>query len=308
MRGTAIRLAALIVIVMAGASLAACGTERPPATRPMSATTTPASGAVLGPPGGNRTEALRLAREMISKAVLPPGAARYSGPLPPELRHAGSVAPLPQVAHIRMMWQVSASLDRTAAFIRARVPPGMRVTYQGHGSDARGLSIEEIQDVSPRSLPAGIHQADLTFEITPGAQGGTVILGDGQVIWYPPRSAAERVPAGMHAVTVTARVFNPRPHTISRTFTSESVIAKLALLLNGMHAAPLVPTFCPAEFASYRVAFAAARGQLPVLTASSGGCSSVTVTARGKQQPALWDPENRLRAEAIALLGVKPAP
>lgn len=307
MRRTQIGLTALIAI--AGAALAGCGTARltPPGASGATGATPAVNKAAPGPPAGSRAAALRLAHQMLSRVALPPGSRPYSGPLPPALRPPGiSASGGPESAGARMVWQVPASMDITATFIKAHIPGEMRKSGQGGLSDASGVLARQV-DVTPRSLPPGIDQADMTLEVAPGAQGGSVVRGDSDVIWYPPRSAAEHVPAGMHAATITATLRGPRPHTITRTFTSGPVIAKLAGMLNGMHAAPMLTMSCPAGLASYRVAFAAARGQRPVLTAATGACLSLTVTAHGKQQPALWDPGNRLITEAGALLGIKPA-
>jgi hypothetical protein len=60
---------------------------------------------------------------------------------------------------------------------------------------------------------------------------------------------------------VPSTVFNPRRHTVTGTFTDSRVIARLAGLADGLHAAPDVPMGCPALLASYRIAFAPASGR-----------------------------------------------
>jgi hypothetical protein len=308
MRGTQIRLAALAAL--AAAALAGCGTARltPPGTSGAAGATAAGSKADAGPPAGNRADALRLAREMLSQVRLPPGSRPHPGPPPPDLDSAIGAADGPEMVSIPKVWAAPASMDTTAAFLQTRLPTGMRATYQGQPGDASGYPQGELQDVSPRSLPAGIYQAELIYTVGPGGPGSSLVLVRANVTWYPRRSAAEHVPAGMRAVTVTATVLIPRPRTVTKTFTSPAVIGKLTRLLNSLPAAPHVVMLmrCPAPPATYRVAFAPAQGKRPVLIASDGGCLSDAVTARGKPQPILSDPGYRLMSDAFSLLGVKP--
>ncbi len=306
MRGTQIRLAVLIAI--AGAVLAGCGTARltPPGASGATGATPTASKADLGPPAGNRAGALQLAREMLSHVALPLGARPHSGPPPSDLASAIGAPAGPEIVSVPRVWAAPGSIDHTAVFLQTHVPAGMRVTFQGHPGDASGYPQGELQDVSPRSMPAGIYQAELVYTVGPGAHGGSLFLVRANVIWYPRRSVAEHVPAGMWAVTVSATTLLPRPRTVTRTFTSASIIGRLTRLLNGLPAAPHLVMSCPAILATYRVAFTPRQGKRPVLMASTGGCLSDAVTARGEQQPALSDPDHRLMGVAFALLGVKP--
>jgi hypothetical protein len=300
MRGTIVRLAAMSVIVMAGASLAACGTARSPATRPMSATT-PASGAVPGPPAGNRAEALRLAREMLSKVVLPPGSARYSGPLPPELRQAGGFVAT-ELASEHMAWQVPSSMRSTATFLQGHIPAGMTAWGNGQTSDPSGPIAEEV-DFSPHPLPAGIDESVLIFQVAPGAHGGSILRADAKVTWYPRRSAAERVLATTRRVTVTAvSVTGRKPHKTVRVFDSPAVIATLAGLLNGLHADSGGPRSCPAITTTYTLAFSTSPAARPYLVADVTGCGVVGITAGGRPQPALDDRGSRVLVAVMGLL------
>jgi hypothetical protein len=288
MSGTQIRLVALIV--MAGASLAACGTARytPPATGHSS------------PPAGNRAQALRLARDMLSKVVLPPGARRYTGPLPPMIRQAGGMVGT-ELASEHMAWQTPGSMRSSTKFLQGHVPAGMTATGRGQTSDPSGPLAEEV-DFAPHSVPAGIDSSELIFQIAAGAHGGSVIRADAKVSWYPRRSAAERVSAETHIVIVTARYLDSRPHTVTRTVTDPAVIARLAALLNGLHAALNGPRSCPAITTSYTLAFSAAPGTRPYLIASMTSCGVIGVTANGRAQPGLDDHLGRVFDMVAGLL------
>jgi hypothetical protein len=97
-----------------------------------------------------------------------------------------------------------------------------------------------------------------------------VLRADAQVIWYPRRSAAEFVQLRQVRVAiVTAVLLNPKPHSVTRLIRSRPVVARLARLLNGMHAAPAPGAMsCPEISAMYRVAFAASPGGRQLLMAA----------------------------------------
>jgi len=127
------------------------------------------------------------------------------------------------------------------------------------------------------------------------------------VIWYPPRSAAEHIPAGMHAVTITASTFLPRPGTITRTFTSPAVVARLAAMLNGAHASDLGLVPCPLAVGSYRLAFATSPRAAPYLVATDPGCPGIAVSVAGRAQPPLQVPA-ALQTTLAALMHVHGLP
>jgi len=135
-----------------------------------------------------------------------------------------------------------------------------------------------------------------------------VIRADVQVIWYPPRSAAEYVPARMRVVTITVSALNPRPRTVTKTITTPSAVRRLAAMLNGAHAMPRGSVFnCPLESVTYRLAFAKAAGARPGLVASDMNCPGVAITAGGRGQPELETPAG-LQKLLDRLTGVTPSP
>jgi hypothetical protein len=122
--------------------------------------------------------------------------------------------------------------------------------------------------------------------------------------WYPPRSAAEYLPpAGYRAVTITVTATlvraHTRPPTITRVFTSPPVIARLARLLDGLHAtAPWIGS-CPAGLPQFRIVFEP-RHRGPAQAVTPDGCYGELVSTGGLPQPALED-GNSIRL--LALLG-----
>ena len=91
---------------------------------------------------------------------------------------------------------------------------------------------------------------------------------------------------------------------MTKTFTDSRVIARLAGLADGLHAAPDVPMGCPALLASYRIAFVPASGRAPRVVVTPSGCLTVGVTVAGAAQPELWGDTGLIRA-AQRLLHVK---
>jgi hypothetical protein len=145
------------------------------------------------------------------------------------------------------------------------------------------------------------------MSVAPAGHGASEIRADAQVIWYPPRSAAEYVPAAMRAVTITASYFNPKPGSVTRTFTSPATVRRLAAMLNGTHAAANIFLGCPMWLVSYRLAFARSQGASPYLVARATGCGSLPITVRGRAQPSLQAPAG-LTATLASLMHVRTFP
>ena len=100
-------------------------------------------------------------------------------------------------------------------------------------------------------------------------------------------------------------MLNPARHTVTGTFTSSRVIARLARLVDVLHAAPDLPMGCPALWASCRITFVPASRSAPRVVVTPSGCRAVGVTVGGAAQPALWEDTGLIRA-AKRLLHVKP--
>jgi hypothetical protein len=92
-----------------------------------------------------------------------------------------------------------------------------------------------------------------------------------------------------------------KPHTTVRAVDSAAVIARLAGLLNGLHADPGGPRSCPAIVTTYTLAFSTAPAARPYLVATVTSCGVVGVTADGKPQPAL---DNRGDRVLVAIRGL----
>ena len=301
---TAIRTVA--VTVAAAVALAACGSVvAPPASGPRSspdgtpramatrsAPATRSAAAVPGPPAGSRAEAAALARLMLSRLRPPPGARRPPGPLPPSLSQpameiAGGTASLDQ----HQLFALAQPMDTAAAYLAAHVPADLTPGGTGESSGPDGVTMREVSDMV-RSLPAGIAGAQLVLTVVPATSGGSLLRADAQVIWYPPRSAAEYIdPARYHVLSITVSVYGRRPHTVRKVVTSQAFIARLAQALDRMQAEPPGVVACPADFEDYQLSFSVSAHSRPavVVSANGSGCGGAQVTVDGRAQPALAD-------------------
>jgi hypothetical protein len=250
-----------------------------------------------------RREAQLLARRILTRLSLPPGAQPvHPGHLPQLLRRPSTSPAGPGWVDARSLFQLSGSVASVKQYLLTHRPVGARLEGTGDGgSDEATVQFVQFSLVPP----PGFEDAGLVVSVIPHA-GGSLLRTDGQVIWFPARSAAEQLVVGQFKVVrLTAQVFNPRPHVVRRVITSPGVIARLARLLNGFPAEPDLATSCPAIWVIYRFAFAAtARGPArAVITDTS--CRSATVRAGGKVQPALQDTGGKLYQAAQRLIPVK---
>lgn len=299
-RQAAAAIRAVAVTVAATVALAACGSVvAPPASGPRSspdgtprAIATRSAPAFPGPPAGSRAEAAALARLMLSRLRLPPGARRPPGPLPPSLSQpameiAGGTASLDQ----HQLFALAQPMDTAAAYLAAHVPADLTPGGTGESSGPDGVTMREVSDMV-RSLPAGIAGAQLVLTVVPATSGGSLLRADAQVIWYPPRSAAEYIdPARYHVLSITVSVYGRRPHTVRKVVTSQAFITRLAQALDRMQAEPPGVVACPADFEDYQLSFSVSAHSRPavVVSANGSGCGGAQVTVDGRAQPALAD-------------------
>ena len=280
-------------------ALAACGSVAAPSAsgthgiRPVSAVRPDAARLPSGPPAGSRTEAATLARQLLSRLRLPAGARRLpQKPVPPSLTSpAYGPAAVPSSLDQYRLFALAQPMATAAAFLAAHVPAGMEAFGTGSASGPDGVTEEDVS-YQPRSVPAGIAGAQLVLTVVPASSGGSLLRADAQIIWYPPRSAAEYLdPGRYHVLIISVSVSGQKPHTVHKVVTSRAFIARLARLLNGLPAEPLGTVACPAIFADYQVAFSVSRPSRPavVISFNETGCGGTGITVHGRPQPPLED-------------------
>ena len=279
-----------VAAVAAVLLLAGCGTAL---ARPGSGPDHPAAGG----PGGSRAEAMALARHLLKQLDLPPGArSAHVKSLPPPLRDprapgAGWVSAqriLLVPGKPRAVWETllaHAPFDEPAPF---------------------GAVPTSVGTLLPAPAP-GVDAAELDVSMAPLSGTTTLVAAYAYAAWLPSRTVAEHLePASFRAVTISADQLVPRPHQVTRTFTSAAVIARLAAFLNGRPPAPtaaLIALSCPAPLARFTLRFTATGRQASAVAVSTAACMADTVTVNGRQQPLLWDTEGGLASMARELLG-----
>ncbi len=299
--------------VIAGTSLlaAGCGTARAPgapatgqaghATAASHAVTTVTdSGAVAD----SRAEATAYARQLLARLPLPPSARRMPWPSTPIASLEPSLpAALKAVVDLRLLYRVSWPVGHIDAYLLAHRPDGLlreSVAQTGHAAGGGIIASTESLSFAPQKLPAGIYLAVLAATIAPAPGGGSLVRADAEVAWYPPRSAAEHIDATAYrSVTVTSTSATPAnsPAT-TRTYTAPSVLAELAAVVNGLHAAPTTVVNCPLIPASddYRLVFRPTAHGAPQVVVSPSDCLFVGFTSAGRAQPDLYPASSLLRA------------
>jgi hypothetical protein len=272
-----------VAVLALTAMLAGCGTA---ALRPAARTTGPAT---TGAPVGSRAAALTLARQMLSRLVVPAGSqAAHPSPVPTQLSlsSAGDVPPYTVDLHRFVLVPEPAATAQS--FLLAHVPAGMDWASTGLAPGTTNTVTVLSVAYRPRSLASGLTNAQLGTAEMPSAGGDTLIRVDASVSWFPPRSAAEHLSAAsFRSVTVTATEVIPRPRTVTRVFTSPAIIGRLVALINSLPATPypnVAAMSCLAAATVYRLAFT------PGAVILAGGCgASDAITVNGKEQPRLWD-------------------
>jgi hypothetical protein len=255
------------------------------------------------PPGGSRALARTVARRLLARLVLPAGAhpAGRRG-APPRAEVIGSMSLLDLHRFVALPMPLSAAV----AYFRGHPPAGMEASGTGTTSD-RGRVTEQDVSFSLRRPRVGItSETELLVSLAMSRSGGTAMRADAEVIWYPPRSAAEYLRAGsIRSARISASFLNPRPRHFGKVATSGRVIARIAALLDGMRATDNSVMYCPMIDASYQVTFTARAGRHRVVVDATG-CARDIVSVNGKDQPPLFDPGNALIKALHRVLALSP--
>lgn len=304
MHGQRAHAVGAMVVIAVGAAMAGCGSAAPARHESRPAVTTRA----LVPPGGSAALARTVGRRMLASLILPPGARRISArPQPERAESIGS----DDLVDVSRFYRVPQSLDAASGFLQAHVPAGDTISGTGSGASGQGgTDFYLLVSYALTRRPAGIDQNTMLLAtLAAGPRGGTIVRADAEVVWYPPRTAAEYLdPAAFRSVTVTATLVNMhgKARTVTKTF-GRPVIDRLARVLNGLRTlSPPGPLSCPAmtgsTFTLRLVPIAPSRPPLVIIPA---GCVGDLITVGGKAQPVLQDFGSEQVASVIGpLLGV----
>jgi hypothetical protein len=266
---------------------------------------------------GPRQRAVADAARIIAGFPRPPGAVRTG--LIASLNSPGAGMGTTDVVTATRWWRVPGQPRAVLSWIRAHLPSGFTPAGSGFGSSGSPTSanpVESRTDIFALApAPSVLPQRQLAVTAV-SYRGQTALRTDAQVAWLPTRPAAERIPPGVRAVTVTP-VFgsnpDPRRDRLDHAFTvtDPAQVARIVALANGLTIFPPGARPCPADFGgAMRIAFLARPGG-PVLarfTAQYGGCGAVSVSIGGKNQPALSNgtvSDQLFQDRVLAIAGVR---
>jgi hypothetical protein len=296
-------LGALTVVTLAAASAAAVV---------LWAAASPAAGVRVfqsPPPGAEGDMARAYALGLLAKLRLPGGVQQVAWPaqpgrLPQPMLPSWST----DAVTVQALYRAGASMGSVYWFLTGHVPAGMQPRWPGNvgnGSDRYVLDV-------PAHLPRGIAQANLEVVVIPRGSS-SLIRAEVQVVWYPPRSAAEYIHPGRYqSVTVTVPQLSDTSGdaTVTRTFTSRAVIVELAALLNRLPG--MLPTAfnCPAitrpltrVLSPYRVMFTPRSRRWPTIAGAPVGCFDGGIVVGKRKQPALDFSRDKIMPVMLSLTG-----
>jgi hypothetical protein len=300
-------LAAVAVLLAGTACLAGCGTatDRSAVASRTSARITAADSRtdarIKVAAAGSSAEAKAVARHLLAELVLPGGAAPLrQQPVPAALQHPGFTGAGEDVDLYRY-YRLPMTMAAADSFLQAHPPAGL--TFGTTGTVGSG---NDVLEGSPRSSPPGIGAVMLEYTMATAPGGGSLLRADVQVMFYPPRSAAEYLnPASFRSVTVSAARWSSTVPTIRRTITSRREIAMLAGLVNGLPVRPPGSLIgCPAiggNMVFYQLEFTPVSRTRPAVVVKPDGCLSDLVSVGGVRQPPLQDGEAVTSAAARLL-------
>ncbi len=247
---------------------------------------------------GSRAEAQAYVRHLMAELSLPEGSVpAHLTSLPQIVRAQAPDAP---------GW---AGASRILIVPGQPLPVLQRISAHAPFHEPVIYSAIPVLNSTMRQAPEpGIDAVILDLAVQAHSRTTTLVGAYAFAAWLPYRTAAEHLdPASFRAVTISAGQLVPRPHQVTRTFTSAAVIGRLVAFLNGRPPAPtaaLAGVSCPAPLASVRLRFTATGRQAPAVAVSTADCMADAVTVNGRQQPLLWDTAGGLESMARKLLGL----
>lgn len=256
--------------------------------------------------GAAGDQARAYALGLLAKLELPRGTRPATWPARPDSLPQQMLPYWPTNAvTAQALYRAGGSMGSVDWFLLRHVPADMRPrsAYPVNGNDMFVLDV-------PAHLPRGIAQARLAVVIIPRGSS-SLIRAEVQVVWYPPRSAAEYIHPGRYrsvTVTVPAHSHASGNATRTRAVTSRAVIAQLASLLNRLPG--MLPTgfSCPDMRAAlppspYRLVFTPQSRRWPTITAAPVGCFQGGIVVGKHRQPTLDFSRDKIIPAMLSLTG-----
>jgi hypothetical protein len=310
----------LLAAACALIALAACGTQHAGTTgQPTGAARTARPAAAATAAASPRQRAEADAAHLMASFPRPPGAVRTG--LIASLVAPGEGAINPDLVTVTRWWRAPGRPQAVLAWIRAHMPRELVLQGRSDGGTYNprpSVDLPEswIYQFGLPPVPNVLIQRWLVVLLVPDGSDQTAIRVDAQVTWLPAKPAAERLPVGARAVTVTP-VFGLQPDVRRErldpafTVTDRARVARIAALIDALPLFPPGEYSCPLETgAQMRLTFKTApHGRVVArVIAPYGGCGIVTLTVGDRSMPALTDETStgqQLQQQVLAIAGVR---
>jgi hypothetical protein len=285
-------------------AMSACGTPSAQAPRNGQA---PATSSLAQQEQRARTDTAAI----LASFAPPPGAVRLTrapGDVGGVLDHAEGYPGALHLVDDAAWWRVPGGplgvLDYEKAHLPARFKPGgvswgaIPPAGRPPGPGAPGLPPNRYQRAGYEFAVRGglppLESATMLVDAARSASGQTYVRVDAQLTWTPARSPAERVPAAVKVITITAQPDMNAPRDIPApvTVTDPAKVAQIIALLDRLTIDSSGVHGCPLETGrGITLAFLARAGGPVLATATETipGCNGVAFTIGGRKQPQLAD-------------------
>lgn len=296
---TALACAVLACTVLAGTVLAACGN----ATAGTGASPPARVLASHGPTPQQQAKADAAA--MLAAFAPPPGATRLSSAPTGSggvLRHKAFFVGIEDQVDDVSFWRVPASAASVLAFEKAHLPRLFTLGQWGGVGDIHGTTPHPngttygawYDTWGLSGVPGVIALRALTVEVTDPSSSVAYVRVDSNVSWIPVRPAAEKVPAGVKVVTITAspNMNHPKGTPAPVTVTSPAKVAQIVAVIDGLSLDTGGAHGCLLEEGKgITLSFRAKPGGPVLATAGEPipSCGDVGFVIGGVRQPALAD-------------------
>lgn len=253
---------------------------------------------------GNRAGAASDVRALLDLARLPAGAVRLAGRPAGggALEHGQPNQATPNLVDAHSWWRVPGTMDAVLAYVKAHPPSGSSPGGSGSGSAlvypgaSTTVTVGEVTFSFP-ARPGVLDSRTLIVEAVSIGAGATAVRVDAEDVWEIPRSASERIPAGVHEVDLVRGVAG-RPPSVSAHVVDASKVAAIVRLVDalpivqpGAVNCPMIPAGAPAVTLTFRAksggAVLAQASQLALAIETPTPCDPVTLSIGGHKQTPL---------------------
>ena len=263
----------------------------------------------------DRSAAEVLARALLARAILPPGATAVTKTPPAALAQPFDRPGTPNLADVSRFAAAPESAAQAIRFLTSHHPRGYTVDGGGTGKTSGGGAPTVSSVTDPLTgMPTGVDAAQLLIDVVPIAAGHVGIRVDAQVTWLPAKPHGLAVPTADVVAIVSVTESNPGyrkqvgshlPTPRRVVVTRPGLVARLGFAAYGLR--PRCPVRSAAHPTSAPATSSPSRSR-PLLRRTSftvGSCGGVEVSRRSYRLAALADDSafTRLYRQILGLRG-----